>query len=125
WKVYGAARLRLRQIARMQGRMRMIVEVIRYQIAEGQEAAFEDAYRQAQPHLTDSPHCLGYPPTPGPQHPHRHPLPIRWDSVEGHLQGFRGSPAFQRFLALVAPFFKQIEEMEHYEPTGIEFAKEP
>ncbi len=38
----------------------MIVEVIRYQIAEGQEAAFEDAYRQAQKYLADSPHCLGY-----------------------------------------------------------------
>src|SRR5215472_14682940 len=38
------------------GRTRMIVEVIRYQIAEGQEAAFEDAYRQAQQYLTDSPH---------------------------------------------------------------------
>src|SRR5262249_24965405 len=49
---------------------------------------------------------------------------IRWDSVEGHLKGFRGSPAFQRFLALVAPYFNQIEEMEHYEPTGIELAKE-
>ena len=38
----------------------MIVEVIRYQIAEGQEAAFEDAYRQAQKSLADSSHCLGY-----------------------------------------------------------------
>jgi len=47
----------------------------------------------------------------------RYVLLIRWDSVEGHLQGFRGSPAFQRFMPLVAPFFKQIEEMEHYEQT--------
>ena len=103
----------------------MIVEVIRYQIAEGQEAAFEDAYRQAQQYLADSPHCLGYQLARCLKHRSRYLLLIRWDSVDGHLQGFRGSPAFQRFLALVAPFFKQVEEMEHYEPTGIEFVNEP
>jgi heme-degrading monooxygenase HmoA len=109
----------------MQERIRMIVEVIRYQIAEGQEDAFEDAYGQAQKLLADSPHCQGYQLVRCLKHRSRYLLLIRWDSVDGHLQGFRGSPAFQRFMALVAPFFKQIEEMEHYESTGIELVKEP
>ena len=102
----------------------MIVEVIRYLIVEGQEAAFEDAYRQAQKYLADSPHCLGYQLSRCLKHRSRYVLLIRWVSAEGHLQGFRGSPAFQPFLALIAPFFKQIEEMEPYEPTGIELLKE-
>jgi heme-degrading monooxygenase HmoA len=102
----------------------MIVEIIRYQIAEGKEAAFEDAYRQAQKFLANSPHCQGYQLTRCVKHRSRFVLLIQWDSVEGHLQGFRGSPAFQSFMALVAPFFKQIEEMEHYELTGIEWTKE-
>jgi heme-degrading monooxygenase HmoA len=102
----------------------MIVEVIRYRIVEGQEAAFEDAYRQAGQCLADSPHCQGYQLARCLKDRSRYVLLIRWDSVEGHLQGFRGSQAFQGFLALVAPFFNQIEEMEHYEPTGIELAKE-
>jgi heme-degrading monooxygenase HmoA len=105
--------------------MRMVVEVLRYQLVEGQEAAFEDAYRQTQKCLTDSPHCRGYELTRCLQHRSRYLLLIRWDSVDGHLQGFRGSSAFQRFLALVAPFFQQIEEMEHYEPTGIESINQP
>jgi heme-degrading monooxygenase HmoA len=103
----------------------MIVEVIRYQTADGQEAAFEEAYRQAQKCLADSPHCLGYQLTRCIKHRRRYLLLIQWDSAEGHLQGFRASPAFPRFMALVAPFFKQIEEMEHYEQTGIESVKEP
>ena len=103
----------------------MIMEIIRYQIVEGQEAAFEDAYRQAQNYLADSPHCLGYDLTRCLKHRSRYILLIRWDSVEGHLKEFRGSPAFQHFMALVAPFFKQIEEMEHYEKTGIELANRP
>jgi hemoglobin len=101
----------------------MIVEVIRYQIVEGQDAAFEDAYRQEQNPLSDSPHCPGYQLVRCLKHRSRYLLLIRWDSADGHLQSFRGSPAFQPFMALVAPFFKQIEEMEHYQPTGIELVK--
>jgi hemoglobin len=103
----------------------MIVEVIRYQIVEGQEAAFEDAYRQAQQCLIDSPHCLGYELTRCLKHRGRYVLLIRWDSVDGHLKGFRGGPTFRRFLALVAPFVNQIEEMEHYEQTAIQLIKQP
>ena len=102
----------------------MIVEVIRYQIADGQEADFEESYRQAQKCLADSSHCLGYRLMRCIKHRGRYLLLIQWDSAEGHLQGFRGSPAFPRFMALVAPYFKQIEEMEHYEQTGIESVKE-
>jgi hypothetical protein len=38
-----------------------------------------------------------------------------WDSVEGHEQGFRRSPEFRDFFALVQPFFNDIEEMRHYQ----------
>ena len=101
----------------------MIVEVIRYGIAGGREAAFEDAYRQAQQHLADSPHCRGYELVRCVKDPTRYVLLIRWDSADGHMTGFRASPAFQPFVALIAPFFKEIDEMEHYEPTGIGLTK--
>ena len=101
----------------------MVVEIIRYKIASGQEAAFEDAYRQAQPHLTASPHCLAYRLSRGVKEPSRFVLTIHWDSAEGHMAGFRKSPHFPPFYALVAPFFSQIEEMEHYNPTGIEWTR--
>ena len=101
----------------------MIMEIIRYQIVECQEAAFEDAYRQAQKYLAESPHCRGYELARCVKEPTRYVLLIRWDSADGHMKGFRGSPAFQPFVALIAPFFQQIEEMEHYEPTGIELSK--
>ena len=39
---------------------------------------------------------------------------------EGHLHGFRGSPEFRSFLGAVQPFFNDIEEMRHYESTGVE-----
>jgi hypothetical protein len=44
---------------------------------------------------------------------------IEWSSVEDHEQGFRRSAGFAPFFAAVKPFVEQIEEMRHYELTGI------
>jgi hypothetical protein len=38
-----------------------------------------------------------------------------WDSADGHLRGFRGSPQFAGFFAAVRPYVDRIEEMRHYE----------
>jgi quinol monooxygenase YgiN len=101
----------------------MVVEIIRYKITSGQEAAFVEAYEKAQIHLTASPHCLAYRLNRCVKDRGRFVLTIHWDSADGHMKGFRGSEHFRPFYALVAPFFGQIEEMEHYEPTGIEWSR--
>ena len=46
-------------------------------------------------------------------------LIIRWDSAEGHLQGFRRSEQFREFFAHIKPYVGDILEMEHYEVTGV------
>lgn len=92
-----------------------MIEIIRYNIAAGQEAAFEDAYRKAGEHLRASPHCLSYQITRCVEEPGRYIVRIEWDSLEGHLQGFRKSPVFRDFFALVRPYVGAIEEMQHYE----------
>jgi len=50
-------------------------------------------------------HC-----TEGPEYT----LRIEWDSDEGLLKGFRNSPEFKAFVALVQPYAKDMEEMRHY-----------
>jgi quinol monooxygenase YgiN len=101
----------------------MIVEIIRYKIASRQEAAFLDAYGKAQTHLVASPHCQAYRLNRCVKDHTRFLLTIHWGSAEGHMKGFRGSEHFRPFYALVAQFFGQIEEMEHYEPTAIEWSR--
>jgi hemoglobin len=101
----------------------MVVEIIRYKIASGQEAAFLQAYEKGQAHLSASPHCLAYRLNRCVKDRGRFVLTIDWESAEGHTNGFRKSEHFPPFYALVAPFFGQIEEMEHYEPTGIEWSR--
>ena len=97
----------------------MVLEIIRYLIADGQENQFETDYGKAAEFLDASPHCLKYTLARSNKEKNRYAMLIEWDSAEGHLQGFRQSPDFGKFFALVKPYFKMIEEMEHYEQTNI------
>lgn len=97
----------------------MIIEYIRYQIPAAQSGAFEQAYAEAASSLDASVHCLGYELARGVEEPEHYILRIRWDSLEGHEQGFRQSEEFGPFLAAVKPFFGQIAEMKHYDATAV------
>jgi quinol monooxygenase YgiN len=93
----------------------MIVEYIRYRIPEGEARFFEDAYRAAAPSLDASPHCERYEVARCAEDATAYTVRIEWDSADGHLQGFRGSPQFASFFAAVRPYVDRIEEMRHYD----------
>jgi quinol monooxygenase YgiN len=95
----------------------MIVEYIRYRIPESDAAAFEDAYRSAAAALEASPHCERYEVARCTEDQGAYTVRIEWDSTDGHLQGFRGSPEFRSFFAAVRPYVDNIEEMRHYDVT--------
>jgi truncated hemoglobin YjbI/quinol monooxygenase YgiN len=97
----------------------MIVEYVRYSIPAEHRVAFEHAYADAATALDASPHCLAYDLAACTEDPTQYVLRIEWDSAEGHLQGFRRDPVFQRFLAAVRPFIGHIAEMRHYAPTAV------
>jgi quinol monooxygenase YgiN len=97
----------------------MIVEYTRYRIKDGRAGAFVEAYEKAAEYLNSSPACLAYELTQCTEEPERFMLRIEWKSIEEHLQGFRKEPGFQEFFKLVQPFFREIEEMQHYELTKV------
>ncbi len=108
----------------------MIVEYIRYMLrepglgsAETASAAFEAAYRIASSSLDISPHCIAYELSRCKEEQKRYILRIGWDSIEGHMGGFRRAPEFSPFLAAIKPFIDQIEEMQHYELTSVVASK--
>ncbi len=101
----------------------MVVEYIRYKIEKERQSEFVSAYERAQEALQDSSNCLGYELTHCTEEPERYILRIEWDSIDGHLKGFRGSSEFQRFLVDVRPFINDIEEMQHYELTDVTLRK--
>ncbi len=97
----------------------MVVEYIRYTIPAERRDAFERGYGEAQAALAGSPHCLAYELARCADDATQYVLRIEWDSAEGHMQGFRRSPAFGAFFAAVRPFVGDIAEMRHYEPTPV------
>lgn len=92
----------------------MIVEYIRYAVPDEGAEAFSQAYAKAAEILQADPRCLGYEVSRCIEAPERFVVRIEWESQEAHLAGFRASPAFADFLALVGPHVDEIEEMEHY-----------
>ena len=92
----------------------MIVEYIRYEVPAGQHAEFLAAYAAAASELAASTHCLHYEVAQGVEEPDHFVVRIQWDSLEGHMQGFRTSAEFPSFFAKVKPFFAAIREMKHY-----------
>ncbi len=97
----------------------MVVEYIRYTVPVENAEAFQGGYEAARSALDGSEHCLAYELSRGVEEPTHFILRIEWDSVEGHEQGFRSSPEFGGFFAAIRPFFDDIDEMKHYQPTVI------
>jgi len=101
----------------------MIVEYIRYGIEAARAEEFEAAYERAVKSLRASAHCLGYELSRCKEAPDSFVLRIEWDSLQGHLEGFRKSPEFTPFLAAIQPFIKDIAEMRHYEVLPIRWSR--
>lgn len=101
----------------------MIVEYVRYQVAEGQGPELEAAYARAAEPMRASPHCLAFELARCDEDAKVYVLRIEWDSSEGHLQGFRKGPEFAAFLAAIKPFIPAIVEMRHYAQTGVVFRR--
>src|SRR4051794_24758037 len=97
----------------------MIPEIIRYRINAEKVQAFLADYVQAAAALKQSPHAQGFELMRSSKDPELFLLVIRWDSAEGHLQGFRSSPQFRDFFAHIRPYVGDILEMEHYEYTAV------
>lgn len=101
----------------------MIPEVLRYKVPANQADAFIEAYRSAGEALKASPHCHGFELLRSTKDPDLFLLTIRWDSAEGHLQGFRSSEQFRKFFALIKPYVSNILEMEHYSATNVSWSR--
>ncbi len=93
----------------------MIVEYIRYKIAEEKQDKFLTAYQKAYEQLDASPYCLGYELSHCEEDKDNFILRIEWTSTHDHLNGFRKSADFGPFLNHVRPFYNDIVEMNHYE----------
>ena len=81
----------------------------------GRGALVRGRLRARAASLDASPHCQRYEVARCTEDPTAYTVRIEWDSAEGHMQGFRGSPGFAGFFAAVRPYVDRIQEMRHYD----------
>ncbi|MDP3864436.1 MAG: antibiotic biosynthesis monooxygenase, partial [Rhodoferax sp.] len=84
----------------------MILELADISIHPGQNAAFEEAIeRGLKTVIAHAKGFEGFKVNRGIESPQRYILQIFWTTLEDHTVGFRGSPAFAEWRAIVGPFF--------------------
>jgi quinol monooxygenase YgiN len=93
----------------------MVIEYIRYVIPAARHAEFLAAYASAAYELRAAPQCHRHEISQGIEEHDNYIVRIEWESMEGHLSGFRGGPRFPGFFDKVKPFFADIREMKHYD----------
>jgi len=93
----------------------VIIEYVRYDLPADRRAPFEAAYARVGGILTASPHCLGWDLRRSVEEPGHYVVRIEWDSLDGHVRGFRESAPFQTFFGELSAFAGFRQEMAHFE----------
>ena len=92
----------------------MILESAMLDVKPGQEAAFEAALKLARPLIAATPgfraiavrRCL--------ETPNRYLLLVEWERLEDHTVGFRQSPRYAEWRALLHHFYDPFPLDEHF-----------
>ena len=92
----------------------MILEVAMLQVKPGQDAAFEAAFREASPIIASMAGYRGHRLRRCLEAESKYLLTVEWDRLEDHTEGFRGSPEYQRWRALLHHSYDPFPVVEHY-----------
>jgi heme-degrading monooxygenase HmoA len=95
----------------------MILEAARLDVVPGQEAEFERAFAQASPLIASTPGYLGHSLRRCLESRSRYLLLVRWEKLEDHTQGFRGSAQYQEWKRLLHHFYDPFPTVEHFAPV--------
>lgn len=92
----------------------MILEVAVLNIKPGLIQDFEAAFSDAQKIISsmrgyishELQHCI--------EHDHQYILLVKWDTLEDHTVGFRGSDEYQTWKTMLHHFYDPFPTVEHY-----------
>lgn len=96
----------------------MILEVAPLPVKPGREAEFEAAFAQAQRILSSMPGYLWHDLRRCLERPGEYILLVGWRTLEDHQVGFRQSPQYQEWRALLHHFYDPFPVVSHYEEVA-------
>ncbi len=92
----------------------MVLEAAMLHVRAGMSAAFEDAFRTASAIIAASPGYRSHELQRCLEVPDKYLLLVRWDTLEDHTVGFRGSPAYLEWRRLLHHFYEPFPIVEHF-----------
>lgn len=95
--------------------MMSILETATLDVKSGQEEEFEVAFDTARAIISSMPGFLSLELQRCIEQRSRYLLLVNWKSLDDHINGFRTSPEYQRWKALLHHFYDPFPVVEHYE----------
>jgi heme-degrading monooxygenase HmoA len=92
----------------------VILEHAELPVQPGLEAEFEAALARAEPLIAGMPGFAGLTLSRCLERPSTYLLLVHWERLEDHTEGFRGSPEYQQWRALLHRFYQPFPTVEHF-----------
>jgi heme-degrading monooxygenase HmoA len=92
----------------------VILEHAVLQVTAGRETAFETAFEEAKDIIAAMPGFGWLTLSRCVDRPGRYLLLVEWASLADHTEGFRGSPQYQAWKALLHDFYDPFPEVDHF-----------
>lgn len=93
----------------------MILEVAILDVKPGREIEFEAAFDIAQKIIARMEGYISHELKKCIEAPSRYLLTVDWETLEHHTSGFRESPEYQEWRALLHHFYNPFPQVQHYE----------
>ncbi|MEL7291444.1 MAG: antibiotic biosynthesis monooxygenase [Pseudomonadota bacterium] len=93
----------------------MILEVAILEVKPQLEAQFEANFAKAQNIIASMPGYVSHQLQRCIETPNRYILLVNWQTLEDHQLGFRQSPQYQEWKALLHHFYDPFPTVEHYQ----------
>ena len=93
----------------------MILEVAILDVIAGHEADFEKSFTEAERIICAMNGYLAHELKRCIEKPSRYILLVSWERLENHTEGFRGSPEYEEWRALLHRYYDPLPDVEHYE----------
>ncbi len=93
----------------------MVLEHVPISVIPGREAEFEAAFDEARHHLAGAVGFRSLRLSRCMEEPSSYLLLVEWDTLADHVDGFRNSPAFVQWRALVGGLWDPPPTVRHFE----------
>lgn len=97
----------------------MILEAAMLNVRAGKEEEFETAFQAASRIIASMPGYLSHELHRCIETKGRYLLLVRWVRLADHTIGFRGSPAYQEWRALLHHFYEPFPTVEHFQQVEL------